>query len=716
MSDLSYHGYRGEAIASIISCCGSVEFTTRHCLSSVTYSKIFRCGHSFGINVSPGCSNIGTTVTIRDIFYNLPVRKKVICDVAECDKIRRMIMTIALINPNISFFLRNDQTSERLIQSKKTNSILKNFEQLLGTELSLGLQEVSASKNGFKVSGYVSTRSHYTKLYQFIYINKRFIKNTRLHSLVNQLLSKSLVISKATKHVSQKSLLDENDQRQFFDAYGVFVLNIECLLVEYDICLDPAKTLVDFKRWDDVLSAIEIAVTDFLVKNNLNINVPICTLAGRSKNISGCLVVPNSSQTTTYGLQSRAVQRNSVVLQNPCVIHVGDSEIGQTNHTTLNNEKLKYHHGPSTIEQTNHSVNSSDSLLSSLSTIGQMAANGYNENNARKKLIRSTRSLSITSLDSGKLLKQRKIAVDEKLSEPDEYNDNKNVLELFGNKSRTIRTDSVHIKLPLHIRSCTTASKQHHLEKTINQSSTDAYNCDDIECEFCQTDTLRAPFKRKECVLDKEKNAIKESICCTSSGRTVMTTNSLITPLSRDDHMADKQYSHLTRNRNNQDNNVHDGSFSHGCHVTNKDPVTIQREYDTGCINSSLLSDDQSLLESNDNSIGLISKSNSFTDNDDVMEQEDSSAKFEHFLIRAAPHLSSGFTPIKPRRKELRGFTKLYDKEKAGKVSSMCNNLPLSKWRDKPNISNILSDWKNPTFSAGDIVSSKFFGTSLGNV
>ena len=318
LDDLRFHGYRGEAVASIINCCGIVEFASRHCLSPHAYCKIFHNGRSLGVCSSKtGYSNIGTTVTIQDMFYNLPVRRKGVNEDVEYEKVRRVLVAIALIHPNVSLSLRNNQNSEYLLQIRKCGSVLRSFNQLFGTQISLGLQEVSATHMGFKVSGYISTKAHYSKFYQFIYVNKRLMKQTRLHSHVGNLLSNSLIIRKPSKQISPRSpgiRQPEDIYRRISDLHGVFVLDIECSLCEYDICLEPAKTLIEFKRWDDALYAIELAVKDFLVRNNLNIGVspPLEHSAPRCRS-----PIMRHQEEVTYGLQSRAVQRAPPPLVGP---------------------------------------------------------------------------------------------------------------------------------------------------------------------------------------------------------------------------------------------------------------------------------------------------------------------------------------------------------------------------------------------------------------
>ena len=321
LGNLCYHGYRGEALASIIATCGIVKLCTRHCLSSTAYCKIFHHGHGLEVCVSTtNRASVGTTVTIHDIFYNLPVRKKTINEHQECDKVRRVLIGVSLIHPYVSFSLRNNQTTECLLQTKKTDSIIRNFTHIFGTQIAEGLHEVSISHSGFKLSGYISTNGYHNKSYQFLYVNKRLLKQTKLHSQISQLLGNSLIARKVSKQNFvniEKYPPEFGSPKRSLETCGVYLLNIECSLNEYDISLEPAKTLVEFKRWNDVHTAVELLVKEFLIKHNLILGITqshVCSHNEELGNVTRDRSPVDSSLGIAYGLHSKLAQRFPIVI------------------------------------------------------------------------------------------------------------------------------------------------------------------------------------------------------------------------------------------------------------------------------------------------------------------------------------------------------------------------------------------------------------------
>ena len=278
-SKLNFFGYRGEAIASTVDVSGTVEISSRHRLSQLTYSKIFHNGKAMPVTQSKSHRpSVGTTASVHDFFYNMPVRRRGMSGILELEQVKRSVESIALVNPSVSFSVRNDATGECVLQTHKTNSVVARFGLLFGADKTTGVKDVSLSHAEFELSGFISVDGHHNKSLQFIYVNGRVVKKTQLHTCVNNMLANSLVARRPSR-VSESSWQGKEQEsgtevighRHAQDIFGIYVLQIKCPRSEYDICLEPAKTLIEFKDWDGILSAIEMLVRDFLVKNNLTL-------------------------------------------------------------------------------------------------------------------------------------------------------------------------------------------------------------------------------------------------------------------------------------------------------------------------------------------------------------------------------------------------------------------------------------------------------------
>lgn len=277
MDSLNYFGYRGEALASLCNISSLLEINTRTQLSAQTYSKIFQHGKPLPtIESRNPRPSPGTTVTLHNLFYNLPVRQKSIRLSLELENICHRVEALALLQPKVSITLRNDILGSVMLQTHKTSSLLNTFSYLFGHTKSESLCEVSHSSGYFSFSGYIGKDSHYRKDIQFIYINNRLVLNTKIHKVINNILKKSLI-------VKQKLTLDNGEKlspSKLNKKYPIFLLNIKCPLNVYDITFDPRKTMVEFIEMENLLQAVEEMCWNFLRKENL---MTVDSLAVESK-------------------------------------------------------------------------------------------------------------------------------------------------------------------------------------------------------------------------------------------------------------------------------------------------------------------------------------------------------------------------------------------------------------------------------------------------
>ena len=220
----------------------------------------------------------GTTVTARNLFYNLPVRKKSLNEGLELEKIRFRVAGLALMWPLISFSLRDDVTGNVVLQTHKCSGILATFSSLFGGARAKHMREVKTQNDIFQVSGYVSRENYSRKDLQFIFVNRRLVLKSKVHKMLNSVLSKSVLVrrrgnlgDKSTKQAGQdrSPFAEGGSPTKLFERYAVYVINIDCPLTAYDITFDPAKTLVEFHDWPELTRLIEAMLLKFLQDENL---------------------------------------------------------------------------------------------------------------------------------------------------------------------------------------------------------------------------------------------------------------------------------------------------------------------------------------------------------------------------------------------------------------------------------------------------------------
>ncbi|KAK9533598.1 hypothetical protein VZT92_008706 [Zoarces viviparus] len=270
LDNLRWYGFRGEALASVVSLATLVEISTRTRSSVKTHVKIFKDGKGMDVfEAETARPSSGTTVVICNFLHNMPVRRKRMDAVLEGERIRHRVEAISLVHPSVSFTLKNDCTGAMMVQLPKARNTYHRFAQMHGLGRAQKLGEICCTRGLFEVMGHIGREGHYNSSLQFLYVNDRLLLKTRIHKLLNFLLRRLSASNPKNDSPDGQSALRSPKHKRSHELHGVYVINIKCPYSEYDICLEPAKTLIEFKDWDGVLLCIEEAVKAFLSKENL---------------------------------------------------------------------------------------------------------------------------------------------------------------------------------------------------------------------------------------------------------------------------------------------------------------------------------------------------------------------------------------------------------------------------------------------------------------
>ncbi|XP_028575419.2 DNA mismatch repair protein Mlh3 isoform X2 [Podarcis muralis] len=288
LENLKFYGFRGEALASIANMANILEISSKTNKVAKTFLKLFHNGK--GLEVSETELNrpsAGTTVTAYNLFHQLPVRRKCMDSRLEFERVRHKVEALSLIHPSISFSLRNDASCSMVLQLPKTKDTRSRFSQIYDLGRSQKLREINYKSAGFEISGFISSEGHYNKNIQFLYVNNRLVLKTRLHKLIDFLLRKQSIICKTKSGSSTSS---PARQRSGPELYGVFIINVKCPYDAYDVCLEPAKTLIEFHNWNALLDCIEEGVKCFLKREHLFIELCGEDVKEFNENSDFCLV------------------------------------------------------------------------------------------------------------------------------------------------------------------------------------------------------------------------------------------------------------------------------------------------------------------------------------------------------------------------------------------------------------------------------------------
>lgn len=229
-------GFRGEAMASI-SAVAKVEMLTRAEGEELGTRYEIHGGQEIDFSEA-GCP-CGTTIVVRDIFFNVPARMKFLKkDVTEGNSVQGIVERMAISHPEISFrFIRDG----RQVLVTSGNGDLKGaVYSVYGKELSDTLIPVDYSFEGMRVSGYVSRphQSRKSRAMQFFFINSRLVKSVTAMAALEQAYKNNIMVGR----------------------FPACILNIEIDAKLVDVNVHPAKIEVRFVNEKPVFNLIYYGV------------------------------------------------------------------------------------------------------------------------------------------------------------------------------------------------------------------------------------------------------------------------------------------------------------------------------------------------------------------------------------------------------------------------------------------------------------------------
>ncbi|CAH0550030.1 unnamed protein product [Brassicogethes aeneus] len=244
VKDKKYYGFRGESISSICSMSKLVSITSKQELKE-TYVKTIKHNVESGVVLTNERPSRGTTVTIEGFLNNLPVRRKNVKPDLELEEVKVSITSLIIINPGVSFTLRNDITGDLILNSVKHKDVIHSFLSIY-SDVADNLEVLKVKKDKITVEGLIHKELCKSKKMQYIYVNKRPVINTELQSIICNLLKK---IDRSKKSA---------------ERWPIFVINIKCPYSELDMITNHAKTVVEFKNFDLIKKCMEKLANVFL--------------------------------------------------------------------------------------------------------------------------------------------------------------------------------------------------------------------------------------------------------------------------------------------------------------------------------------------------------------------------------------------------------------------------------------------------------------------
>ena len=241
LAAISTLGFRGEALAAI-SAVSRIDLLTK-AADSPGVSLHLDAGQI--TQEDPvGCPE-GTTILVRDLFYNTPARMKFMkSDQAEASAAFLAVQQQALAHPEIAFRFLKDGAEQ--LSTAGSGDRMSAIYTVFGREIANGMVEVKGSWEQFSVRGYVTkpTCTRGNRSYQYFFVNSRFIKSRMLSAALEEAYKNQLMVGR----------------------FPACVLEIDLPVQAVDVNVHPAKTEVKFLSERGAFDAVHYAVLSALNK------------------------------------------------------------------------------------------------------------------------------------------------------------------------------------------------------------------------------------------------------------------------------------------------------------------------------------------------------------------------------------------------------------------------------------------------------------------
>lgn len=239
-------GFRGEALASVAAV-SKVTILTKRRKDALGTHYVIEGGVETEQPEQTGCPD-GTTLIIRDLFYNVPVRQKFMKrDVTEANAVSQIVQKIALSHPEIAFRMIRDNRME--FRTDGGGDLYTTMYAIMGKEFAHDMIPVSYSDGLFQINGYVGKPlyARSSRSFQIFFVNGRYVR--------------SKACSVALENAYQNLIMT--------GKFPTCVLMVSMPPAQLDVNIHPAKAEVRFANETAVMDCIFFAVKNALLQNGL---------------------------------------------------------------------------------------------------------------------------------------------------------------------------------------------------------------------------------------------------------------------------------------------------------------------------------------------------------------------------------------------------------------------------------------------------------------
>jgi DNA mismatch repair protein MutL len=236
-------GFRGEALPSIASV-SRLTLKTRSADAAEISGTEIKIQGGVLRSVKPASWDGGTEISVRDLFFNIPARKKFLrSHNTELGHITRLATHYALAHPDIRFTLESE--GRMLLDAIPVKEVKERIYQVFGGLFLKNMVEISGQAGSMKASGFCSRPyEQRTNPYsQFFYVNGRMVRDKLIRSAIRQAYRNSMPAS----------------------AYPAVILFLELPFDKVDVNAHPAKTEIRFRDPNAVHGLVQRTIEQALI-------------------------------------------------------------------------------------------------------------------------------------------------------------------------------------------------------------------------------------------------------------------------------------------------------------------------------------------------------------------------------------------------------------------------------------------------------------------
>ena len=290
-------GFRGEALPSIASV-SQMTLVTKTAGDDEDGGVQIRCAGGTLEEVSEVGARPGTSITVENLFYNVPARLKFLkSSSTELGHIAELMQRFALARPDVAFRLLH--SGGEVFSSGGGGSQMDACVHVFGRETARHLVPLNHDAAGLRVTGFIGTPAALktSRSAQHTFVNTRFVRNKAVTRALDE---------------AYKSVQTLHGTR-----YPAAVVMIDVDPSQVDINVSPTKTEVRFTREGDIYAAVYKAVGDALMTGGL---VPTITQK----------VAPREASSSPFTASPSSASRERIEREHPTLLAVPSRPAGNT--------------------------------------------------------------------------------------------------------------------------------------------------------------------------------------------------------------------------------------------------------------------------------------------------------------------------------------------------------------------------------------------------